>query len=91
MSQIYAPTRAGKAAMFKAARIKALANGDLNMVRNLDCELAACGIFETTLPAEEMEQAVPEKPRRGRKPLPRCEHGMILLRCPECSPEEVLT
>ena len=86
MSQIYAPTRQGKIAMFREARANALARGDMSMVRNLNIELAACGVVETTQDTTILERAVPAKP--GRKPMPRCEHGTIIPRCPECYPEE---
>jgi hypothetical protein len=73
--------------MFREALANARARGDVGMVRAMKVELAMLG--ETTEP-EPLETAVPVKPRRGRRPLPRCEHGMILMRCPDCSPEEVV-
>jgi hypothetical protein len=39
---------------------------------------------ETAVPAPK-ETAVPPAPRRGRPPKPRCEHGLLLERCPDCS------
>ena len=74
--------------MFKEQRARAQACGDQMMVRAMNIELATLGVFETTLAEDGLERAVPEKPRRGRKPLPRCEHDMIIPRCPECYPEE---
>ncbi len=82
---IYAPTRHGRAAMFREAREKAMAAGDAGMVRAMDVELGILG-FETTEEPQDLEQAVPRKP--GRKPKPRCEHNIIVPRCPECFPEE---
>jgi hypothetical protein len=72
--------------MFRDARAKARARGDANMVRCMDVELSKLGYSEPmeTTQAPEMETVVPEKPRRGRKPYPRCEHGMIAERCPDC-------
>lgn len=65
------------------------------MVRTMDVELARLGAdrplpLETTQATEVMEEAVPDKPRRGRRPMPRCEHGMIADRCPDCSPENLV-
>jgi hypothetical protein len=83
MSQVFAPTRDGKAQMFRQALADARAQGDAGMVRAMRVELATLGVFETTQ-ADQLEQVVPEKPRRGRRPKPRCEHGMIADRCLEC-------
>lgn len=88
MSQIYAPTRQGRIAMWREARAAALERGDMGMVRGANAELASLGVLETTQPADEMERVVPDKPRRGRRPLPRCEHDMIAARCPTCNEEE---
>ncbi len=85
MSQIYAPTKQGRIAMFRETRAKALARGDMMMARAMGIELATLGVMETT-EAPELERAVPGKP--GRKPMPRCEHDVIIPRCPECYPEE---
>jgi hypothetical protein len=46
--------------------------------------------LETTERDVPMESAVPEKPKRGRKPMPRCEHGVIAERCEICNAEETL-
>ena len=44
---------------------------------------------ETTVATvPEQEQAVPPAPKRGRRPLPRCEHGQIADRCIECNQED---
>lgn len=37
---------------------------------------------------EGQERAVPPKPRRGRKPMPRCEHNNIEGRCDACNERE---
>ena len=90
MRHVYPPTREGKIAMFTERRNQARAMGDWTLVHNCDVELATLGVFETvdTAPST-MERAVPAKARRGRPRLPRCEHGLVLARCPDCSPEEV--
>lgn len=85
MSQMYAPTREGKAQMFRDALAAARARGDANMVRNLKIELASLGEFETTEDATVLEMPTPDRPRRGRKPMPRCEHNMIAARCEICN------
>lgn len=91
MSPVYEATRAGKTAMFREARAQARARGDMGMVRAMDVELARCGEPpETAVDEPMLERAIEAKPKRGRRPLPRCEHNMILSRCPTCSPEEVL-
>ena len=74
-----------KVAYFREHRAKARAVGDATLVRNMDRELARLGFQETTQDATVMEMAVPEKPRRGRRPLPRCEHNQIAARCAECA------
>lgn len=98
MNQLLAPTKQNRIQMFREARANARARGDLNMVHAMNVELATLGVFEenratlsyeTTQEPGLEEKAVPEKPRRGRKPLPRCEHEMIAARCPECS-EDVI-
>lgn len=89
MSQIYAPTKQGKIAMFREARAKALSAGDQGMVRAMNVELATLGVFETTEAVDTLERTVPAKPRRGRKPMPRCEHDMIAARCPDCSGDTI--
>lgn len=48
-------------------------------------ELQRLGAMETTEDTTALETVTPEKPRRGRRPKPRCEHDMILDRCPDCS------
>jgi hypothetical protein len=47
-------------------------------------DFVASGV-ETTQPVQPLERAVPEPPKRGRKPLPRCEHNNILGRCVQCN------
>jgi hypothetical protein len=82
---------AAKIAMFRETRANARARGDRGMVRNMDVELARMGAgetaMETTQDATVLETVVPEKPRRGRRPMPRCEHDVIAARCPECMEE----
>lgn len=84
---MYPPSRDGKIQMFQDTRAVAVAMGDNGLVRAMNAELASLGALETTLPVDVMETVVPAKPRRGRRPLPRCEHGMIAERCPDCDPE----
>jgi hypothetical protein len=57
------------------------------MVRAMDVELSRMGALETPEGPDTLERAVPESPKRGRKPKPRCEHGQIAERCVECNPE----
>ena len=83
---VYEATREGQIRMFRDALANARARGDAGMVRAMNIELATYGVFETAV-EEPLEMAVPEKPRRGRRPMPRCEHDMILARCPDCSIE----
>lgn len=76
----------------RAMRARALAQGDHSQVRALDADLERSGAipepgrsFGVESTAVELpERAVPEKPRRGRPPRPRCEHGRIADRCVEC-------
>jgi hypothetical protein len=89
MTQVYEATKQGHIQMFREAFAHARARGDAGMIRAMNVELATLGVFETAQ-GPELELAVPEKPRRGRRPLPRCEHDMILARCPTCSPEEMV-
>lgn len=86
MSRVYETTRDGKIQMFRDALAQARAQGDAGMVRNCRLELAA---LETTRDDSPLEQAVPGKPRRGRRPKPRCEHGLIAERCEVCNEDEV--
>ena len=92
MTQVFEATKQGHIQMFRQALANARARGDAGMIRAMNVELATLGVFETTQgPAGmEMELAVPEKPRRGRRPLPRCEHEMIAERCPTCNPEALI-
>lgn len=84
---MYAPSREGKTLMFREMRAKARAVGDAGVVRMTDVELGRLGALETTEAVNEMETVVPERPKRGRKPKPRCEHGQIAERCIECNDE----
>lgn len=84
--------------MFLSAREDALRNGDRNLVRSLNADLARLGHVDAPV-AEVRETAVapvletPEAPaapprnRGGRRPLPRCEHNKIVGRCPQCPTE----
>jgi hypothetical protein len=76
--------------MFRTARAKARARGDSNMVRCMDVELARLGVRDRPV-TEAAETEVEVKPRRGRKPKARCEHGTLPERCEICSPEENLS
>jgi hypothetical protein len=82
--------------MFLSAREDAARNGDRNLVRSLNADLArlghvdgpVAGVRET---AEAVVSETPEAPaaapknRGGRKPLPRCEHEKIVGRCRQCA------
>jgi hypothetical protein len=82
--------------MFLSAREDAARNGDRNLVRSLNADLArlghvdnpAAGAGET---ADAVVSETPETPvapprnRGGRKPLPRCEHDKIVGRCRQCA------
>lgn len=74
-------------------RERARALGDVGLERACNADLVRHGYrdqpLETTAVAEMPEHAVPEKPRRGRPPRPRCEHDMIADRCPECNDDNV--
>jgi hypothetical protein len=73
---------------FLDLRESARMRGDTGLQRAMDAELRNMGYCapETTQ-APEMEMAVPEKPRRGRPPRPRCEHDLLLERCEDCREE----
>lgn len=73
---------------FLELRENARRMGDTKLQRAMDQEMARIGYCapETTQ-APVMEMAIPEKPRRGRPPRPRCEHDMLLERCPDCKDE----
>lgn len=78
-------------ASFRHARATARARGDAKMVRAMDLELSRLGDgLETTQAAPELEYAVPEAAKRGRKPLPRCEHNLVADRCHLCNPENAV-
>lgn len=83
------PTVTDRLAMREYAR----GIGDTGLERACNADLARHGHrdepLETTLPVEVMERAVPEKPRRGRPPRPRCEHNQIIGRCVACEEEGV--
>jgi hypothetical protein len=80
-------SRAERVAMWREQRDSARARGDTGIARCAERELDRLGVIETTQDATELEHAVPEKPRRGRRPKPRCEHDIIAERCPDCNPE----
>jgi hypothetical protein len=88
--QLVENTHAARVANWRDMRAKARSVGDFSMVHTAGVELQRLGVGEPleTTQGPEMEQAVPEKAKRGRKPKPRCEHDMILERCPDCSPED---
>lgn len=65
----------------------ARACGDKSLERACNADLARHGYrdeLETTEAETLPEQVVPDKPKRGRPPRPRCEHDMIVDRCPDC-------
>lgn len=88
MSRVFESTRAGKILMFRDALARAVTAGDQGMARNCRVELATLGVFETVEPVDDLERVVPEKPKRGRRPKPRCEHNMIVGRCATCNEGE---
>lgn len=52
-------------------------------------EVLGEGSVEIAVPVDELERAVPDKPRRGGRPkLPRCEHNNIVGRCDACDEED---
>jgi hypothetical protein len=87
--QLVENTHAARVANWRDMRAKARSVGDSSMVRTADVELQRLGVgpFETTQDDTQLERAVPEKPRRGRRPLPRCEHERVAERCELCNPE----
>lgn len=76
---------------FLAIRAAARERGDWNLARAMDVELERLGYREAgALEATAVrmpERAVTEK-RRGRPPRPRCEHDMLVGRCPECDGDD---
>jgi hypothetical protein len=76
-----------KVRMLRGVRDQAHAIGDRSLEAAMTADLERMGIrdasveFETAVP-EPLELAVPRK--GGRPKLPRCEHDMIVGRCPEC-------
>lgn len=92
--------RQGKLELFLSTREDALARGDRSVVTTMNAELDRLGwrepanlldrhetVLETTQ-AVMPEAAVPKK-ARGRPPRPRCEHDMLVERCPDCSEETI--
>jgi hypothetical protein len=75
--------------MFLQERENARGHGDRGVERCMDVELDRMGHRDhpvETTEQEQLERAVPAQPkRRGRPPKPRCEHDMLVERCPECS------
>lgn len=71
-----------------ALREYARRSGDINLERACNADLARYGHQDAPETTQAVivgqEQAVPPAPRRGRRPLPRCEHGQIADRCIEC-------
>ena len=94
--------RSQKLALFLDTREDAIARGDYSVVACMNAELDRLGWNERTGPLERhetvleaavpppMEQAVPAKPKRGRPPSPRCEHDMLVDRCPTCAEDSLL-
>jgi len=87
---------AARIASFRQALASARSRGDASMVRCMKIELGRLGVGETagpleTVTPEPMENTMAERPRRGRRPMPRCEHGAIADRCEICNREETLT
>lgn len=75
--------------MFLRERAKARARGDRGVERCMNVELNRMGYQEPppveTTTAPPMETTMVPGPKKGRPPKPRCEHDMILSRCPDCS------
>lgn len=79
-----------KTAMLLDARAKARARGDYGVERAVNADLARMGVTSTPRPVPRQQSVqrptghAHEKKGPGRPPLPRCEHGQIANRCPEC-------
>jgi hypothetical protein len=75
-----------------AERERARSLSDVGYLRACTADLRRYGhreALETTQAAALPERAVPEPPRRGRRPLPRCEHDLIIGRCDACENKEI--
>lgn len=72
---------------FLEIRENARRMGDSGLQKAMDQEMRRMGYTPETTQAPVMEMAIPEKPRRGRPPKARCEHDMLIERCPDCSEE----
>jgi hypothetical protein len=89
---------AARIASFRQALANARSRGDASMVRCMKIELGRLGVGETavegpleTVTPEPMENTMADRPRRGRRPMPRCEHNQIAERCDICNQEEHLS
>jgi len=84
------PTVVDRLAMRERARalgdtnLEIACNADLVRYGYRDDDNTTGGLETTEMVAQNMETAVPEPPKRGRKPLPRCEHNQIVGRCDVC-------
>lgn len=92
-----------KLALFLETREDAFHRQDWSVVMAMNAELQRVGYKdpesvldrhemapETMQATEVLERAVPERPKRGRPPRPRCEHGMLVERCPTCNEDEAV-
>jgi hypothetical protein len=77
--------------MFLQERADARARQDAGVERCMNVELARMGYQEPleTTAQQPMQTTLQEKPRRGRPPKPRCEHDMLVGRCPDCSEDAI--
>jgi hypothetical protein len=76
--------------MLRGARDQARVLGDRSLEAAMTADLERMGVRDEPEPVTGLETVVPELlefavPRKsGRPKLPRCEHNMIVGRCPEC-------
>lgn len=78
--------------MFLQERDRARARGDLGVIRSLTVELERLGVPPTATMADPSGKHATaatntDKRKPGRPKLPRCEHGGVMERCPECNDE----
>ena len=81
-----------KLRMFLFERDRAYSRGDVGVIRSMNVELRRLGVADTATLANPTGKhakatAVMDPKPMGRPKLPRCEHGNIADRCPECNEE----
>lgn len=86
-----------KVRLFLAERDRAYARGDTGVIRSLSADLRRWGVPDTATLANpsgkrqkgadggRTRQTAPPKPKPAK-----CEHGSVVERCPECSPEAMV-